>query len=386
MNEFKNEIQTQAPDVLANTVTASVENSLQTTLSAQAMKNYGLVEADLPEVTALASKIDASNPLTVSEFGRNVSEHTSNYSDELLAQVRNSDIDQVGAKLGEVVLTAKKLNQNALSDTRSKIPFIGQFIDRMKMTKAKFMQSFESTAKQVDTMIAEVDQTQKSLSERVRMLEDMHGAVRVEYRMYGVHIAAAKLRLQELQTEIATLRAQEQTPQTSQHIADLEGIIANLDKRTGDLIVLQQSAFQTLPMIRIMQTNNTALVEKFYTIKELTIPAWKRSFVAALSLNEQKNAVELSESIDNATNDILRRNADLLHKNSVATAKSNQRLVIDVSTLEQIDRTLISTVDDVLRIRQEGEKSRKEAEIQIAAMRTNLENRFTRKIENKRAA
>ena len=139
-------------------------------------------------------------------------------------------------------------------------------------------------------------------------------------------------------------------------------------------------------MIRMIQANNHMLVDKFHTIRELTVPAWKRQFMLALSLNEQQNAVQLADSIDNATNDFLSRNAELLHKNSVETAKANQRLVIDISTLEKVQATLISTVEDVIRIQQEGVRSRHEAEGKLLTMRAELEDRLARRLPDKTAA
>ncbi len=104
---------------------------------------------------------------------------------------------------------------------------------------------------------------------------------------------------------------------------------------------------QMLPMVRIIQSNNIALVDKFKTIRQLTLPAWKRAFVMALTLDEQKNAVELANTIDDATNSLMKRNAELLHQNSVATAKANQRLVVDVETLKHVHEEILQTLADV---------------------------------------
>ena len=120
------------------------------------------------------------------------------------------------------------------------------------------------------------------------------------------------------------------------------------------------------------------LVDKFHTIREITVPAWKRQFMLSLALNEQKNAVELAAHIDNTTNDLLRREAALLHRNSVEAAKANQRLVIDVDTLKEVQNTLIKTVEDVLKIQKDGVEQRKNAEKQIETMRNDLRARLTR--------
>lgn len=129
---------------------------------------------------------------------------------------------------------------------------------------------------------------------------------------------------------------------------------------------------QTLPMIRIIQSNNLMLVDKFYAIKNITLPAWKNQISLAISLQEQKNSVQLAKAIDDTTNDLLRRNAELLHQNSVDTAKANQRSVIDVETLEHVQNTLINTVNDVIQIQKEGMQKRAEATTRLRVLQENL--------------
>lgn len=350
------------------------------------IEDAGLIQQDLQEVTALAARIDASNPLTVAEFGRDVAEHTSQYADSLLEQVRSADLEEAGAKLNQVVMAAKSLNLTALSDTRSRVPVIGKFIDRMKLTKDKFVGQFNTTREQVDTLMAEVQQTQKNLSERVAGLQSMFEAMQKEFRLLGLHIAAGRMRLGELRAQAQAKRSEITSPAAAQELSDLDTLIANLDKRVGDLIALQHSTLQAQPMIRIIQANNIMLVDKFHTIRELTIPAWKRQFLLSLSLNEQQNAVRLVDTIDSATNDFLRRNAELLHKNSVATASANQRLVIDLDTLEKVQATLIATVEDVIRIQQDGVRSRHDAQAKLLAMRKDLEQRLGGRRESLQAA
>ncbi len=198
-----------------------------------------------------------------------------------------------------------------------------------------------------------------------------HG-VQDEYKQLGIYIAAGKLKQQEIQQQISEFSAQPQDQTTTQKIYDLNHLANNLEKRVSDLQVLQQSAMQTLPMIRIIQSNNLMLVDKFYAIKNITLPAWKNQISLAISLNEQKNSVQLANSIDDATNELLRRNADLLHQNSVDTAKANQRSVIDIETLEHVQNTLIKTVNDVIQVQKEGMQKRAEATTRLRALQENL--------------
>lgn len=348
------------------------------------LEGLGLVSADLAEIEQVAQRIQASNPSSVSEFGRDVAEHTSSYADSLLDQVRNSDLDMAGAKLTEVVSIARGLNVGPLSDKRSRLPIIGPLIDKVRLKSTHIMGKFDSTRMQIDSLIAEVQTTQNGVADRNLALGEMFLSVREEHRLLGVHIAAGKVRLSSLTAEANQLRASVgNSPSRLQELADLDALTSNLDKRIGDLTALQHSAFQSLPTIRMIQANNQMLVDKFHTIREVTVPAWKRQFMLALSLNEQRNAVELAQTIDDTTNKLLRDNAALLHRNSVETAKANQRLVIDVETLKDVQDHLIKSVEDVIRIQSEGAEKRKSAEKQIEAMRGELRKNLTRNTNTK---
>lgn len=351
-------------------------------LTPASLEALGLRENDIPQIHQVAASIETDNPLSVSQFGREVAEHTSSYADALLDQIRNSDLEEAGAKLSEVVSVAQSLNVNALADRRSRIPVIGPLIDKVTLRGKKLMGQFDTTREQIDKLISEVEQTQQGIATRNTGLESMFTAVREEHHLLGIHIAAGKKRLHELTNQVEQLRSDiGNDPGRLQQVSDLDTLISNLDKRIGDLVALQQSAMQSLPTIRMIQANNQMLVDKFHTIREITVPAWKRQFMLALSLNEQRNAVQLANSIDDTTNDLLKRNAELLHRNSVETAKANQRLVIDVDTLQKVQSTLIQTVEDVIKIQRDGVAQRKAAEKEINAMRVDLRKRLGRSEE-----
>ncbi|MGV8865215.1 MAG: toxic anion resistance protein [Pseudomonas sp.] len=335
-------------------------------------------ERDADEIRQVADRIQPHDPSTVSEFGREVSAHTASHCDNLLDQVRNSDLDEAGLKLSQVVDVARTLNVGPLSDKRSRVPVIGPIIDRVRLRSASIKDRFDSTREQIDALLSEVDTTQGNIRARNGGLDEMFASVSAEHRLLGIHIAAGRVRIAELREEADALRGLiGNDPARVQELADLDAMNAALDKRVGDLQAMQHSAMQALPMIRMIQANNRMLVDKFHTIRQITVPAWKRQFMLSLTLNEQKNAVQLANTIDDTTNDLLKRNAALLHRNSVETAKANQRLVIDVDTLKTVQETLIKTVEDVIRIQQEGVQQRRQAVKEIDAMRVGLRASLT---------
>ena len=337
------------------------------------LKEIGLDATDFAAVLNARKELAEINHSSVAEYGKNIATKTSSYTDELLNLVKNKDLDVTGKKLTEVVQVAQQLNTSSILTQSKSSGFIGSLLSKFKGAKQSFDQHFNSTKEQIDSLVTEIETSQAGLKARVTTLDKMFDGVQDEYKQLGVYIAAGRMKQQEVQQEIATLSAQEQDQQTNQRVYDLNHLANNLEKRVSDLQVLQQSAMQTLPMIRIIQSNNMMLVDKFYAIKNITLPAWKNQISLAISLHEQKNSVQLANTIDDATNELLKRNADLLHQNSVDTAKANQRSVIDIETLEHVQNTLIKTVNDVIQIQKEGMQKREEASLRIRALQSNLQ-------------
>ncbi|WP_330968625.1 toxic anion resistance protein [Lysobacter sp. A3-1-A15] len=292
----------------------------------------------------------------------------------MLDQVRNRDLDATGDKLGEVVRIARNLNLHKFSG-RSKLPVVGPLLDRMRDSKGELVQKFSTTNEQIEHLMRDLTRQQDDLAKRVRDFDRMHDIVAAERHQLGLHVAAGKMRLQALGDERAGLEGAED-PASRTRRQQVDMALRLLDKRVGDLLLMQHAADQSLPMVRMIQANAMQLIEKFTSVRDITIPAWKRSFAIQLSLNEQKHAVELANAIDDATNELMRRNADLLHESSVATAKANQRGVIDMETLQHVHDKLIQTVEDVREIHREGIEQRRQAEADLARMREDVQKRL----------
>ena len=336
------------------------------------LQEIGLQQDDFNAVLAARKELAEINHNAVAEYGKNIATQTSGYTDELLNLVQNKDLDETGQKLNQVVQVAQQLNTSSILNKKKNSGFFGGLMSKIKGAKNNIDMHFNTTKEQIDTLVKEIEKSQSGLKARVDTLDRMFNGVQSEYKQLGVYIAAGKLKQDEIQQEISTLTSQAQDQTTTQRVYDLNHLANNLEKRVSDLQVLQQSAMQTLPMIRIIQSNNLMLVDKFYAIKNITLPAWKNQISLAISLNEQKNSVQLANTIDDATNDLLKRNADLLHQNSVDTAKANQRSVIDIETLEHVQNTLIKTVNDVIQIQKEGMRKRAEATTRLRSLQDNL--------------
>jgi uncharacterized protein YaaN involved in tellurite resistance len=359
-----------------------MNTSLQTTptnatpLPAQQLEALGLETKDQAEVLALADQLDWSKRDSLMHFGRDAVQRSTEYADQMLSQVRASDLEGLGGKLTEIVSSAQSLNLHALGAKKSRVPLVGGLIDKLRKSKDELVNQFSSVRSNVERLMGEVGAMQTGLQARITSLDEGFATVKAEYRELGLHIAAAQVAQGRLRQAVVEGQEKSRLGQLNelqtQALHDQIAAEGLLDKRIADMRVLQHSALQTLPMIRLVQTNNSLLIEKFHTIKELTLPAWKRQFMLALSLGEQRNAVDLAKTIDDATNAFLKENAQLLKQNTLSAAQSNQRMVIDVATLQDVQDTLLSTVQDVIKINQEGAKQRAGVADQLGQMREQM--------------
>ncbi len=359
-----------------NAITTASPTSAAITLGEPQLEALGLTISDTAEIETLAQGLDLTRRDPLSRFGQEAAQKSAGIADQMLSQVRAGDIEGLGGKLTEIVTQAQSLNLHALGEKRSRLPLVGGLIDKMRQSKNELVSQFSSVQTNIERLMGEVTGMQRGLQARIESLDQGFAAVKGEYRELGLHIAAGQMAVQRVRGEVAEGQAKaavgQLTPLQSQELQDKIAAADMLDKRIADMRVLQHAALQTLPMIRLVQTNNSMLIEKFHTVKELTLPAWKRQFMLALSLQEQRSAVQLAGTIDDATNAFLKENAQLLKTNTLATAQSNQRMVIDVSTLQEVQNTLLSTVQEVIKINQDGLKQRAGVADQLSQMREQL--------------
>lgn len=333
------------------------------------------------DVMRLSQSFDPRRSDGVHQLGSKSGEKIVQYSEKLLTQVKTKDMDGLGEKLHDVVMLAKGINVQALvknSGSGSKIPLIGGLIDSLRMGKEQILGRYDTLSKQIEKLVSEIKVTQTRLNTRIRDLDQVYEFNVEEYRNLDCNILVGEIKVEELRQELEQRRTAPSAtdPMEAQALGDLQDLIGRLDKRVHDLRTMQMVAVQTAPMIRMVQSNNRILIDKFHNLQELTIPSWKKQFTLAIALIEQQKAVELSQRIDDTTNDLMRRNADLLRQNSVNTARANQRSVVDIETLEHVQQTLISTMEEVEQIQREGEQSRQQAAGRMEEMKTELMQRL----------
>ena len=280
---------------------------IEKTLTPEFMNQIGLPSEAIAEVQELSKGLDSDNALSVTSWGKEAAEHTVAYADRMLEMVNTRDLDETGDQLRNVLTKAKEINTSGLAINRSRLPIIGPVIDRFRVRYSSAMAQFSTAREAIDSTVNEIQATQRNLEQRIEDLEEAYKHVQIEYDMLGKYIAAGRLASSRISDQTQKLAAEDQTPMSVQRINDMRTFSDKLEKRVTDLMILQQNALNTLPAIRLVQSNNATLIDKYNTISTLTIPVWKRQMLMGLSLEEQAGSVELAEKIDDFTNELANR-------------------------------------------------------------------------------
>lgn len=349
------------------------------------LKRIGLDEKDYEAVIQTACSIDINDPNSINNFGSTLGIKSKSSTSELLEMVKAKDLDVTGRQLNQILVIAQNTNANGLGKNKlQKLPIVGKLIGAISSTSRNISNSLQNTDQMLNSIIEEIDENKKGLADRVNHLNDMYSGVEEEYHQLGISIASGQILVEKMDAAINEIRKENIEDQlTVQKINDLTNTRNRLGKRVSDLYLLQQSCLQTLPQIRIIQNNNLALMDKFQSIQAVTLPAWRNQISLTLSLEEQQRSVKLTTAIDDTTNDLLRRNAELLRQNSIETAKSNQRSVIDVDTLKTVQQELINTVQETRKISEEGQRKRLEAQKELIKLQNDLSSQILIEADNK---
>lgn len=323
-------------------------------------------------VREIAEGIDFGSARSILQFGAKVVENASRHTDSMLAQARADDLSETGKTLTEIVLLAQSFDASSLDYPWTRLPVVGSILSSLFRIKDRVISRFDSVKDQIDKLVGSVESTAALLEKRDLDFQAMYESVKAEYGELGLHIEAIELRLADLDRDIGAINPHEFDMDAAERLGRLDAARKTLVKRADDLRVMHHSLMQMMPMVRILQTNNLAIIDKFTTIRTLTLPTWKRTFLLALSLNEQRDAVGLADTIDQATNAMLKRNAQLLRENSIAVAQSNQRLVIDVDTLKSVHETVLATLREVRQIHADGEAARAGTLQELAQLRSQM--------------
>ena len=333
--------------------------------------------AEEQRIASIADSINLADPSLTVTYGTEAMQGISRFADDLLSRVQAKDSGELGESLTNLMLKVKDVNVSEVMGSPGflqSLPLVGSLFSSAKRTVAKF----NTLSEQIEIIVDKLDEAMIGLLRDIEMLYEHNARFHAELTAY---IEAGKRKLEEARTvELPRLKAQADASgdlMEAQQVRDLSEQINRFERRLHDLQLSRTITVQTAPQIRIIQSNNRTLAEKIQTSILATIPIWKSQMVLALSLHGQKNAAALQKTVSDTTNDMLRSNAELLEQAAVDTAREVERSVVDIETLREVHEKLIGTIEETLRIAQEGRERRAAAEKELAVMETELKDRLT---------
>ena len=326
-------------------------------------------------VEELKNSINLMDSQTTIQYGVGAQRNISSFSDHILAQVRSKDSGYVGELMSELVLKVKDAGVDQLEDgPLDKIPFLKNASRAVK----RFLQRYEKLEVQIDHIEQQLEQARMQMLKDITMFDGLYEKNLEYFQELQIYIAAGEEKLKELQ-EITLPRLHAEAsakgdPMSAQAVRDFEDTVNRFEKKIHDLKLSKTIAIQTAPQIRLIQNNDKMLVDKIQTAVLSTIPLWKSQIVIALGLHRQESVLKMQRSVSDATNTLLTKNAELLKQNSVDVARESERGIVDLQTLKKVNADLISTIEETIKVQQEGRIARQNAEAELAGIEEQLKH------------
>lgn len=332
----------------------------------------------------LAEQIDPKQHDSMTLYGTQAQSKLLNFSQEMLEHVQKKDIGEIGQVLSDLM---KKLEQVSPDELKTeKRNFFSRFFGRVSHSVQEVLSRYQKTGAQIDRISVKLEHSKSALINDNKMLERLYEKNKEYYEALNVYIAAGQLKLEELKHQtIPELKEESKTEHHHMAVQDVNDLIQfadRLEKRVYDLTLSRQITLQSAPQIRLIQHTNQVLAEKIQSSIMTAIPLWKNQVAIALTLLRQRRAVEAQKQVSATTNELLLKNAEMLKANTIETAKENERGFIDIETLKKVQDNLIGTLEETLKIQEEGRSKRVQAEEEIRAMEDGLKAKLLDMKEN----
>lgn len=333
-----------------------------------------LTPEERQQVDTIKDAIDLVNSNAIVQYGSAAQKNIATFSDSVLSTVKRTDPAAAGDLLNDLVKRVKSFEDENDEDQGflASLPVVGSLFKK----KEALTQSYTTLAAQIDKIQAGLDSQKMTLMKDIAMFDGLYDKNLEYFKQLQLYIQAGEEKIQELNlTTIPKLEAQAQVsdnPMAVQVVQDFKNSVSRFEKKVHDLKISKTIAIQTAPQIRIIQNNDKILVDRIQSAIYNTIPLWKNQMVLALGLGRQKEALEMQQAVSNTTNELLKRNAAMLKQNSHDTAVENERAIVDIETVKQVNEDLISTIEDTLRIQQEGRQKRQAAEAELVQIEDRL--------------
>lgn len=340
----------------------------------QAAQESPLTPEEQKMVDEFASKIELSNSNLIVQYGSGAQKKIADFSESALNNVRTKDLGEVGNMLTEVVTELKSF------DTDEEEKGLFGFFKRTSNKIANLKTKYDKAEVNVTKICTILENHQIQLLKDVSMLDKMYDMNKVYFKELSMYILAGKKKLNEVQNvDLPALIEKAKAtglPEDAQAANDLAAMCDRFDKKIHDLELTRMISIQMAPQIRLVQNNDTLMSDKIQSTLVNTIPLWKSQMVLALGIAHSQQAVQAQREVSDMTNELLRKNAETLKMATIDTAKESERGIVDIETLVHTNQTLISTLEEVTRIQEEGREKRALAETELVRIEGELKQKL----------
>ena len=338
-----------------------------------------LTPAERAEVEKIKEGIDLTDSAVIINFGTAAQKNIADFSDNILCNVRAKDSGYVGDLLGELLTNVKSFEpESSGRGFLKKLPLVGHLVGKVETV----MQGYEKVSVQVEKVKTSLQKARMLMMKDVTMLDALFAKNLEYFKTLELYIRAGEEKMQEMrEVTLPKLRTQavaSSDPMAAQVVSDFESFVERFEKKVHDLKISKTISIQTAPQIRLIQHNDKVLIDRVQSAIYNSIPLWKNQMVIALGLANQKKVLEVQHSVNEMTNDLLRKNAEMLKIGTIETAKESERSIVDIETVRKVNDDLVTTIEETLKIQQEGRAKRRAAEAELVE----LEGRLKKALES----
>ena len=374
-NEFKENI-----DVIPSLTFEPFEEEVSITKvkeekkEVEALDDSYLSEEEKKMVDQFVEKIEITNSNSILQYGVGAQKKIADFSESALNNVKTKDLGEVGEMLSSVVCELKSFE--APDEKKGILGLFKKTTEKVSAMRVKY-DKVEGNINKICTML---EKHQIQLLKDIAMLDKMYELNKVYFKELSMYILAGKKKLIKLEKEELPVLAERARmsglPEDAQETNDFMSLCNRFEKKIHDLELTRMISLQMAPQIRLVQNNDSLMSEKIQSTIVNTIPLWKSQIVLALGVAHSNNAAKVQNEVTDMTNQLLRKNAETLKMSTIETAKASERGIVDIDTLRNTNESLITTLDEVLRIQTEGRQKRKEAEVELQNIEEKLKNRL----------
>lgn len=330
------------------------------------------------KVEEIKNGIDLMQSSTALTYGVPAQKEIAAFSDSILSKVRTKDSGHVGELLNDLVGKVRAFDTSEKKSFLSRLPFIGSMMNKAEEIK----DGYEKLSTQVERIEMGLEQAKVQMLEDVAMFDGLYEKNLEYFKELQLYIRAGEEKVGEMRNvtlpKLKSQAAESSDPIAIQVVSDFEESVNRFEKKVHDLKISRTLAIQTAPQIRLIQNNDKVLIERVQTAIYHTIPLWKNQMVIALGLSRQNDILSLQRAVNDTTNDLLKKNAEMLKQNTIETARENERGIVDIDTVKKVNEDLISTLEETVRIQEEGRARRAAAEKELITIEGRLKDALLR--------